>query len=212
MSLQDTSQSSCEVAHQSAGAKFAEHQVGVSFTLILLLLSKDFKHTFTLTLFHVCREQGTHTPLDYLQNKGCCVSSGGLKPVYKGCIKLKMDFPWYSAALQSFCNWSFPKRATTLQTWVVFEGCRASSTISWTLCTVQKATVQKASGSRPRSSWTLENYTSHCTCIASTLFAAPRVNFNHLAVNNSAASANMKRKNDQLLRFMFQQNLKSCSI
>lgn len=135
MSLQDTSQTSCEVAHQSAGVKFAEHQVGVSFTwlFLLLLLSKDFKHTVTLTIFHVSREQGAQTPLDYLQNKGWCASSGGLKPVYKGCIKLKMDFPWYSAALRSFCNWSFPERATTLQTQVVFEGCRASSTISWTL-------------------------------------------------------------------------------
>lgn len=104
MSLQDTSQSSCELAHQSAGAKFTEHQVGVSSKLLFFspLLSKDFKRTFTLTVFHMCCEQcaRTHAHTTRLSaHRGCRASSGGLKLAYKACIKLKMDFPCYSAAV-----------------------------------------------------------------------------------------------------------------
>lgn len=107
MSLQDTSQSPCETAHQPAGTRSTEHQVGLSFTGLLCCVIYLFhfkKNTTTPSRspsLHVCRVQCAntrHLTVLHPESGVCvCVSSGGLKLVYKVSIRLKVDFPWYSA-------------------------------------------------------------------------------------------------------------------
>lgn len=169
-----------------------------SVVLFTYFISKDHKHTFRLNILHMCCEQCANTHHLIILHRGWCASSGGLKLVYKVYIKLKVDFPWYSAEVhgaEAFLEQLMTAAQLPPQSPELF-------------CTVQTATVQERRPAADLNSWinflTFQNKFVITPFHTFHLCQLLRTNFIDVAANSW--------KRDQILRFLLLQNLTICSF
>lgn len=90
-----------------------------------------------------CAASSVQTHHLIILHRGWCVSSGGLKLVYKVYIKLKVDFPWYSAEVHR--AEAFLERLLT--------AAQLPPQSPELFCTVQTATVQERRPAADLNSW-----------------------------------------------------------